>query len=164
MRLLLIVCLPVFILLGGCRSQKTPMAGPAKPDPEAILGTWIVLSFDVDGKASGELEKTEFIFTDKTVTLKRPKGEVIRGTTPDGRVISQQVPETEMNGTYRIEPGTTPKELDLKLAQDGKEKNWAAIYSLEKNVLSMGITKKEGERPTTWTEPGVGVLTLKRVK
>lgn len=159
---LLLLSLPVLVLLGGCRSQKAPL-GPVQPDPEAIQGTWTVISFDVDGKPDGELDQTEFTFTDKTVKLKRPKG-MARKTLPDGRVIDLKLSEMEMKGSYRIEPGTSPKEIDLKLMQDGKEKNWIAIYSLEKNSLTLGITKKEGERPTTWTEPGIGVATLKRGK
>lgn len=148
MRLILVVCLPMLFLLGGCRSQKNQKAVlPAKPDPEAIQGTWMVLSFDVGGKASSNFANTEFSFTEVALTLKTVKE-----------------PAQEIKGTYRIDPDKNPKEIDLNLGTEGKEQKTLGIYSLEKGLLTLGIMKSETERPTAWSDPGVGVLTLKRIK
>ncbi len=158
--LVLVACLPLVLLLGGCGSGKK-----AKTDQQMIQGTWVVQSLEVGGKASKDMDNAEWTFTNDAVELRQPGREIVTGAAKSGQPIMTKAPDRESKGTFHLNPTKNPREIDLTMQADGQEREVAGIYIVEHDKLTLGIpTKKDGPRATSWSEPGLGVLTLKRVK
>jgi RNA polymerase sigma-70 factor (ECF subfamily) len=101
----------------------------AKPDKEVIQGTWVAVSGEQNGEKvpKEKLEAIKLIFTEDKVTRE--------GYEP-------------AEGTYTIDPGKEPKEIDLF----ANAKPWKGIYELKGTTLKL-ICKRD-ERPTDFDSTG----------
>jgi uncharacterized protein (TIGR03067 family) len=119
----------------------------------------------MDGKPSNDMDKAEWTFTKDAVTFKKPGREISVGTATTGQPMMKKTPDLESQGTYHIDPSKNPREIDLTMSPDGTEHKSPAIYILEEDKLTLGIpVKKDAARPLSWSESGIGVFKLHRVK
>lgn len=130
-----------------------------KKEQEKLKGTWVVESLQVGD------EKIDGI-----------KGSTIRF---DGDKIFTKAPgEKEREGSYKIDPIKSPKEIDLLPRADEKEKiTQRGIYTLDGDTLTIvegtftqtidkngKVIIEEGKRPTKFDPKLGGLMVLKREK
>jgi uncharacterized protein (TIGR03067 family) len=116
-------------------------------DNEKILGNWDVVSVEIGGKAAPVPEDGLYVFTKDEVTNKE-KGK------PDRK------------GTYKLDSGKTPKELDLDGTLGNEKGIIQAIYELDGNSLKIAYPIKgtKGKRPAGFKAKEVVVLLMVRKK
>ena len=86
----------------------------------------------------------------------------------DMKVIMKDPKKADKNGTYKIDAGKTPKELDLIEGKDGDKKGevMEAIYEVDGDKLKMGLSGKgpKGKRPSAFDDKETVIMHLKRQK
>jgi RNA polymerase sigma factor (sigma-70 family) len=155
-----VLSLAVFAGAGGLAYHTLAAGSPAtddkkadkpKEDKEAILGTWKLSAFEVDGKDASDSTEEGKKFKEATVTI-----------TAERIVIESGAHLLEM--TYKLDPAAKPKAIDL---DNGKGKSWNGVYSLDGKTLKICTPcEPEGARPTeVATKEGSGskLLVLERV-
>jgi uncharacterized protein (TIGR03067 family) len=115
-----------------------------------LKGIWQAVSAEVDGRKANpmELEKT-FL-------------------TIEGDRYSLRLPEATRKGTFKIDAGKTPKQIDVTAA-DGPEKGKTlrGIYELKGATLRYCVAEPEKDRPTEFaSKAGSGrrLYVLKRME
>jgi uncharacterized protein (TIGR03067 family) len=126
------------------------VAAPApaeKKDEEKIRGTWAIVSHEFNGGTRPD----DSAYKDTKVVI---KGDTI--TITDG--------DDEGKWTFKLDPTTKPKEIDL--TSEDKEKSYLGIYELTGDELKICAVKGRGGRPTEFaSKPGAEqeLIVLKRV-
>lgn len=114
----------------------------AKTDLDQFQGTWVSVEYVVDGKPWGEKER-------RTLKL-----------TVKGNRSTFTVGDTSRHGDYQLNPGKSPKELDILLT-DGPDRGKVkpAIYEFEGDRLRICLSATGAkERPKEFaSKPRQGV-------
>jgi RNA polymerase sigma-70 factor (ECF subfamily) len=130
--------------------DKVPAAPPAvvlasdekpKTDKELLQGTWIPVSGEQDGKKIPKEKLTDhFVFTEDKVTIQKVAGGERR------------------EGTYTIDPGKKPKELDMTFGN----KTFMGIYELTGTKLK--YVGMERGRPSDFDSTGATLVVFEKKK
>jgi RNA polymerase sigma-70 factor (ECF subfamily) len=113
-----------------------------KPDKELILGTWIPVSGELNGKEiPKEQLPTKLVITKDKFTLHRAGG------------------ETEECG-YSIDPEKKPKEIDVTFG----DKTYPGIYELKGTTLKYVGGSLERSRPSDFDSANFTLITYERQK
>jgi uncharacterized protein (TIGR03067 family) len=132
------------VLLGmALASGGLAAGGDAQAERKKFEGTWTVESVREVGKdVREEFKDTTFTFAGDKITIRKGgEGE---------------------EGTFRIDPGKTPRQIDVIF--EGKTVD--GIYAFEGGKLKL-CTAKKGERPTEFKSAAgskTALFVLKRVK
>ena len=122
-----------------------------KTDDERILGTWIMVSGEREGK-------------------KQPVDTMLRLTfVKDGKfTLTQKGPDGKMTGTYKLNAKKTPREIDLTIVHafgadgvpvDAGGKKFLGIFAFEKDNLKLCLGEIEKNRPSAFEAPkGTGTM------
>src|SRR5262249_2720046 len=106
----------------------------AKAELAKLKGTWQAGSGEAGGRKadSMELEKTFLVI--------------------EGDRYTVQVPDGARKGTFKVDPGKTPKQIDV-VAADGpnKGKTVRGIYELKGATLRYCLAQPEKDRPAEFT-------------
>lgn len=138
----------VLVLAAPSPAQQQP-APKAKPDTEAIQGTWSIIGLEAGAKASPEknYRGNSFTFGKDRVTLREG--------------VYQAV-----DFTYTLDSTKTPKAIDLTTGKGGGSSTLKGIYKLEGDDLVLCLSLG-GMRPTEFATKAGGeteTFTLKRVR
>ena len=124
--------------MAGARAQDK-----AKSDRELIQGTWVAVSGERNGEKLNEFQLKnweEMVFKDDKFT--REGGE-------------------KKEGTFKLDPSKTPKEIDLVLTVKGQDTTWPGIYELKGDKLKLALNP---DRPTEFDSKGGFLLVFERKK
>jgi uncharacterized protein (TIGR03067 family) len=120
-----------------------------KHEDTKLAGDWRVVSVAIDGKKLAADEVPNLSLTFK-----------------NGQYAARMGKEKPQEGTYQIDPGKSPKTIDITRTTDpGKGKKQLGIYELAGNSLKICACEEGNERPTsfdTTDKPGYTVLILRR--
>ncbi len=138
------------VILGLAMLTATSVPGqdekkPAKKDEDRIRGTWMMVS----GKKGGENAPDEIV-EKMRLTFKK-----------DGQ-FKAVLPDKEIEGTYTIDPGKKPRQIDI--SHDGK--TMEGIYAFEGKELKLCIGEP-GQRPAEFASPEgshIMLMVLKRAE
>ena len=135
----------------------TPLAArafPPAPDPvqkeeQKLAGTWLIASAEADGRP---------------VPAKQVRG--LKMTFKGGKFTAQLGEEGKQEGTYKLNPATNPKQIDI-LHKTGPlaKRNQLAIYALTGNTLKVCSFGSDKERPDSFDtrgKTGCMLMTLRR--
>ena len=118
-------------------------------EEEKLAGVWRVIGVEVDGR-----------------TLAKEEIPNLRLTFRKGQYKVQLGSEKPQEGTYQIDPGKSPKTMDIaRTTGPDKGKKQRGIYELVGNNLKICACEENDERPTTFQtqdKPGCTVLILRR--
>lgn len=131
--------------LGGMAAAEEK----ADADLKKIEGTWVITAAEKQGRTDPAPEGVgTFTFAKDKKLVRKIKGQ------PD------------MEGTFRMDAGKTPKEIDLIALRDGKELAMRGIYQLDGDALKLAFSPElaKGERPTEFDSNKAYILILKRQK
>jgi uncharacterized protein (TIGR03067 family) len=130
-----------------------PVASPpgelARREEQRLAGTWRVIAAEAGG-----------------VTVPPKEYRDLRLTFRDGKFVARRGSEEPQEGTYTLDPGKDPREMDIvrRAGKDGDVRQ-QAIYSLTGDTLK--ICASTEDRPgdfNTRNHPDRTVLTLRRVR
>jgi uncharacterized protein (TIGR03067 family) len=125
--------LPLLVLLAADDDD-------ARKDLAKFQGAWQPIKYVVDGKETKEsdLNKIKLTVKDNVSTISRG------GDTG--------------KGSYTLNPGKSPKELDIKItAGDDKGKTYLAIYEFDGDDLKICLNRNGKTRPTKFeSKKGTG--------
>ncbi|MBA4017441.1 MAG: hypothetical protein C0483_09735 [Pirellula sp.] len=125
---------------------NTEKKNEAKPDSEAIIGTWVLESSDrTSDVLQGDGQSVEVTFGETSfqfVVLK-----------DGGKVL-------EISGTYVIDDKQTPKIFDVTLTGDGGANMIYAIYELDGDKFRTRFRDNNGPRPADFESPASDCQTL----
>jgi uncharacterized protein (TIGR03067 family) len=130
-----------------------------KKEKAKLKGTWVVQSFETDGKQVDELKGMMFVFNGNEFT-------------------SKALYQVSANGTYKLNPSKKLKEIDLVVDRGGGLKTTTrAVYTCEGDELKIyaavsevgrdargRVVDKPGERPKATDGKAGAVITLTREK
>jgi uncharacterized protein (TIGR03067 family) len=130
-----------------------------KKEKEKLKGTWVVQSFEVNGKPLDALKGMSYVFDGDKLIVKRAK-------------------QNDREGSYKLDPSKEPKELDIITPHpDGGKTTTRAVYILDGDELTIcsgttttttdsagKVTEKIGERPKKVDAKSGALITLKREK
>jgi uncharacterized protein (TIGR03067 family) len=140
-----------FLILGvGLAAGAGPTEEALEREQQRLEGTWKVVAVEAEGKLVPARE-----FRDLRLTFK------------DGKFTARRGDEEPQQGTYTIDPGKNPKEMDI--AREGgpaRGQKQLAVYSLAGNLLKICSCESATVRPTgfdTRDRPGHTLMTLRRV-
>jgi uncharacterized protein (TIGR03067 family) len=142
------------VVIIGC--NKTASTGPGDQTPteesEKVQGSWLLVEASVAGK-----------------TVRPPKGEVsIYTFTKDKKLTVRLTGEPDKQGTFKIDPGKTPKHIDLIFeAAEGKEREVGrGIYNIDGDNLTIAMNpdRRGVNRPSALASKTAIIMTLKRQK
>jgi uncharacterized protein (TIGR03067 family) len=136
--------LAVFVLLGAAlASAGVAAGGDAKAELKKFEGTWAIESAQRGGTvmSAAEAKMMTFTFT--------------------GSKVTQHFGDKVRKGTFKINPGKNPRQIDVTLDKTAK-----GIYAFKGGKLTLCLTES-GERPTEFKSPEGSktvILVLKRTK
>jgi uncharacterized protein (TIGR03067 family) len=135
--------LTVVLLLG---------ADDAKKDQEKLQGTWETTVVQYNGKDQADEIKLKLVFKGKEVKVEG----------------NDEVQRDYGRFTYKIDPSTTPRAIDITVAE-GNQKDTVleGIYELKGDELRMCVKVIGKERPAKFESPegeSIALVVLKRVK
>jgi len=132
-------CAALFWLLSlaGCQSRNSGPAPPnpkeeaPKEDPEAIQGTWVVVSAEENGVPVSGAKGERHTFTAEGLTCVSEKGEEMT------------------KATYKLDPAKSPKEITMCIRVGPLDTFARGIYQLDKDALKIcwGTVSAEGPVP-----------------
>jgi RNA polymerase sigma factor (sigma-70 family) len=127
--------------VGEAQAEKV-----AKADRDRLQGTWEITSIHMDGKEpqgaeADNIKRQRFVFKGNKLIA---KGE----------------------GTYAIDPGKKPKEIDLKIEEgpEAERGTWKGIYELKGNELTLCMALPNQDRPTEFVSKEGETTVLVRLK
>jgi uncharacterized protein (TIGR03067 family) len=130
-----------FVMLVMIASLTASAPGADAQEKDGLLGTWVAVSAERNGRAAEDLEGHELTFAGDRFTI-RSKGKVL------------------YQGSYRVEPSKKPAAIDFTHTEgEAKGKTWLGIYLLEGSGLKICDNADDpGKgRPAAFvTEPGSG--------
>jgi uncharacterized protein (TIGR03067 family) len=111
-----------------------PRAAAADDDLKKLLGTWAIVSVEVDGrKPTGE--RADEIIKTSTITF-------------DGNTIQTKFPMKSDKGTFKLDPDKKPKQIDSTFEGRGKNaKPDLGINEFDGETLKLCIVSSGGPRP-----------------
>jgi internalin A len=137
-------------LTGFLFAADDPKDDAAKKEREKLAGTWKVTSAERDGQP-------DKVSKDAVTTY-----------TADGKFSVKFADGTTGDGTYKLDPSKTPKEVDYTMNYGpNKGKPHEGIYSLEGETLKICRSDPDKPRPkefTTKTDSGQMLFVLTREK
>jgi uncharacterized protein (TIGR03067 family) len=111
-------------------------AADAAEDQKNLQGKWNVESFDFNGQPVEALKGAVREFTDDKYTLTPVSGDVF-------------------TGIVKLDPGKTPKQIDLEL----NDRTLKGIYEIDGDTLKLSYRLEGDERPTEFvSKPDSGVV------
>jgi uncharacterized protein (TIGR03067 family) len=132
-----LLVLPAFAT-GVLLSAEAPEGDAVKKEKEKLVGTWKLVSLEIDGEK----------FTEEVTKTMRA---VITATTMKTEFRSKD----ETADRYTLDPSKSPKHIDFPdPSEKGKDATVPGIYSLEGDTLKLclpGDSKKGGRAP--WKRP-----------
>jgi clostripain len=136
----------VLFLAGNAAAPGQDKQQSSLPDKDKVQGTWNAFSSEAGGKEN-------------------PGAEAILTFKGDGFRVKQR-DGTSPKGTFKLDPSTTPKSIDLKIEEesdDGKTTTVLGIYQLEGDKLTVCIGDPgSGDRPKEFaTREGSRYLLLR---
>ena len=130
-----------FVMLVMIASLAASAPGADAQEKGGLLGTWVAVSAERNGRAAEDLKGHELTFAGDRFTI-RSKGKVL------------------YQGSYRVEPSKKPAAIDFTHTEgETKGKTWLGIYLLEGSGLKICDNADDpGKgRPAAFvTEPGSG--------
>jgi uncharacterized protein (TIGR03067 family) len=138
--------LAVLVLLGtALASASVAVGGDAKGELKKFEGTWAIESGQRGGKAmpAADAEKITFTFAAGKFT--------------------QTYGDMEKEGTFNIDPGKKPPQIDMTLG----DKTVEGVYAFKGGKLTLCVAEKGQGRPAKFESPEGSkniLLVLKRVK
>jgi uncharacterized protein (TIGR03067 family) len=118
----------------------------ATKDAANLEGTWVVVAASSGGKPKEDIKGDKVTFKDGAIMIKTK--------------------EKDEKGTYKLDPGKKPTEIDI--TEEGAQKPMLGIYLLEGDTLKLCIMPGEGkQRPTEFASKEGSeqmVIELKREK
>jgi uncharacterized protein (TIGR03067 family) len=141
-----LVGLAVLLLCGGglLVAEGEPKKDAVKEDMKKLQGTWMYVSAEKLGKP---------------LTIDKEKRLVITGD--HLRVQGSKMPR---EATFRLNPTTNPKHIDLTFKVKGREEAQHAIYEIKGETLKVCSAGPKGKRPPDFDSKYGVLLVLKRVK
>jgi uncharacterized protein (TIGR03067 family) len=135
----------VVLLAVAFASAGVVAGGDAKADLKKLAGTWSIVSGQKGGKDAPEKEikDVRIIFSGDKVTMK--------------------VGEKPLEGTFKIDPGKKPRQIDITLM----DKTGEGIYQFKGDTLEICVSAPGEPRPTEFKAPESTkntLLVLKREK
>jgi RNA polymerase sigma-70 factor (ECF subfamily) len=124
-------------------SAEPVSQNPAKEDTAKLQGAWAIVSVEVEGQPLA-MDKLK----DARLTIQ-------------GKEYSFRLGEMRLELTYQLDPGKSPKAIDLILVEGAdKGKSYRGIYTLEKDRYKIcRTTEPEKGRPTEFaTRPKSGLM------
>jgi uncharacterized protein (TIGR03067 family) len=145
--------LPVVLAVVLLVAADAPKEDPGKKELEKLNGAWTTASIEYNGKQHEELAKQlRFVFKGDTATVEG----------------SAAVRKEYAKLTFKLDPSTTPKLLDLTvLAGVQKDAVMEGIYEMKDDELKICLKVLGKERPTEFASPAgasIALLVLKREK
>jgi uncharacterized protein (TIGR03067 family) len=141
-----------FVALGLAVVLAAPAQKDAPKDKSPpIVGEWACSKLVGGGKELADLDGF-------------PLSRMCLEFTADGKVRLKHGDDGS-EGTYKIDAKKDPPELDLSMADGGKEAKM--IFKIEKDMLIICVTKKGDERPTKFESPAdskIMLMTFTRVE
>ena len=128
----LIAVVIVFFSLGRKARPDAPRSqgAVAKPDTEAMQGTWNATKVRHGGQEMIPEENVQMVFAGDRVTSHFPG-------------------MPALSGTFRLDPSKDPKEIDLIFPAGV---TWRGIYRMEGDQLQLCIDLQARERPVSLTD------------
>jgi uncharacterized protein (TIGR03067 family) len=140
----------VFAALAGVMGAAAVAADKEPTDAEKLVGTWVITGLEVGDKK-----------------IPTPEGESSYTFSKDGKFVLKSKGETDKEGTFKLDAGKKPPEIDLIPPKDADQKEtMQAIYQLDGDTLKLAYSIKgpEGKRPTAFDPKEAAIMTLKRKK
>ena len=156
MRSFALVLLVVCLLGVACRKQQDQKPLPKDstvpqkhPDELAIVGTWKVVSSELEGAPAPDRAGQVYTFKD------------------NGSAMIWLKELGEIRVGYQLDPSRNPKRIDMKGGNRPGELEYPGIYILDGDTLQLCLTVTGKLRPTSFqTKAGEGTTShvLKRVE
>ena len=112
-----------------------------KKDLEALAGTWVPVSVEIDGRKDEELKGVAVTYE------------------ASGKISVRRGDKVIGEGTFKIDPGRKPKAIDYKQTSEGEDKGKTAlgIYEVEGDRLKLCTVPEGKKRPAEFSsKPGSG--------
>jgi uncharacterized protein (TIGR03067 family) len=130
-----------FVMLVMIASLAASAPGADAQEKGGLLGTWVAVSAERNGRAAEDLKGHELTFAGDRLTI-RSKGKAL------------------YQGSYRVEPSKKPAAIDFTHTEgEAKGKTWLGIYLLEGSGLKICDNADDpgkGRPAALVTEPGSG--------
>src|SRR5262249_23260661 len=148
-------------LAGGGATMKKALLGVVvfglalaadekKPDDvkDKLKGTWTIVALEADGK-----KLSEDLVKGQTMTF-------------DADKVTHEEKGKKEPATFKIDPSQKPGHLDMTPTEGpDKDKTVKMIFQLDGDTLKIAASTKEGgERPKSFDDKGIMIITLKREK
>lgn len=127
-----------------------------------------------DAKTDADLKKLEGDWEIESVESKGKKLEGLKGKAgglnfgKDMKLVMSNPGQKDKTGTYKIDAGKKPKEIDLVEGKDGEKgsERVQAIYEVGDEKLKLGLSAQgpKGKRPSAFDGKETVILHLKRKK
>jgi uncharacterized protein (TIGR03067 family) len=132
-------------VLGG----MAPAEEKADADLEKLQGAWVLHALEIDGK---------------TIPAPDGAGTFIFGK--DKKLVLKETGKKDKDGTYKMDAGKDPKELDLIGSKDKENEVMQTIYQLDGDTLKLAYSVEgaKGKRPTAFDSKKAAIMILKRQK
>ena len=118
-------CLFLAAVCGSAVLADEPKADAVKAEQKKLEGTWVLTGVEIKGTTTAAPDVgTGFVFG------------------ADGSLVAKEKGRPDKKGTFRVDPGKKPREIDFVEAEKGKEadaKLMMAIYELDGNALRLGV-------------------------
>jgi uncharacterized protein (TIGR03067 family) len=121
----------------------------ADADLAKIQGSWILTSLEIQGK-----------------TIPAPEGSGTFIFSKDKKLVMKEKGKADKEGTFAMDAGKNPKELDLIGAKGKEEEVMRTIYQLDGDTLKLAFSAEgpKGGRPTAFDSKKAAIMVLKRQK
>jgi uncharacterized protein (TIGR03067 family) len=148
---------------------KTPTDGAgglktAAKDLGPLQGTWTIDAMDWGGHSLPKNLMTgyRFVFDGSKLTWEGALGMMSRG----GQVSA--IGEAVYKGEFKIDPGQDPKQIDITMPINKKDRTLLGIYEMKGDTLKVCcVTLDNGRRPTEFVskeDVRIGLIVLTRTK
>ena len=131
------------VVLGLLLGSDSPKDYDDRIAPASLVGTWNLLRLTRNGQDDKAVE-WNLVFRADTYSW---------------------VGTVQVDGTYKINTGRTPAELDLSpMVAPRQSKTSRCIFRIDGDTLLIALFEPETERPRSFGDKDIQTLTLQRVK